>query len=188
MRGKRRLSTYLIEPFKQIRFGLYVVAVCCFFAALLGYTFVTAFQEQYSQVVEIFNVIDENSLVSNEVFNRNTAIMTGLLIAFVVTIVAVVVRRTHRMYGPMIGIMRFVSELTAGNYNARINIREKDDFQDLVRCLNRLAVALHTRHGAHVGEDGARTQGLDSLDNRVSAFEDGVVHVDSPNKDVDKAS
>lgn len=187
MRGKRRLATYLVEPFKQIRFGLYVVAVCSFFAILFGVAFVHAFHEQYSQVVEIFQVIDEKALISNDVFARNTLIMSLILVAFVMSIVGVVVRRTHRMYGPMISIMRFVVELSAGNYNARINIRERDDFQDLVRSLNRLAVALHTRHGAHVGTENDAT-GLDGLDNRVSAFEEGVVHVDSPENNIDKAS
>lgn len=192
MRGKRRLSAYLIEPFQQIRFGLYVVGVCSAFAAVFSWTFVHAFREQYSQVLDFFKVVDESNasaLISNDVFNKNMWLMSGIVVVFVVTVIAVVVRRTHRMYGPMISIMRFVNELSAGNYNARIHIRQKDDFQDLVRYLNRLAVALHTRHGAHVGEDASlATSGMDNLENRISAYEDGVVHVDSPDKDIDKVS
>lgn len=185
MRGKRRFLAYLVEPFKQIRFGLHVVTVCFAFAALVGIVFVHAFREQYQQVVEIFKVIDQNALVENTVFYKNSIIMGSVLAAFVVSIVAVVVRRTHRMYGPMVSIERFVDELKKGNYAVRINIRERDDFQSLVTQLNQLAEALHSRHGVQVSPK----EGLDGLADRLQDFESGVVTIASPKSKKDgKAS
>lgn len=112
MRAKRRsFRAYLVEPFKQIRFGLHVVLVSLSFAAIFAYVFLEAFREQYQQVFELFNVADQTALIENDIFIRNKAKLTLTIAAFIVVTLYVVVRRTHRMYGPMISMMRFVAEL-----------------------------------------------------------------------------
>lgn len=147
MRAKRRTFTaYFVEPFTQIRFGMHVVAVCLSFVVLLGWLYARAFREQYQQVIDIFSVVDTGALVSNEIFIRNALIIGATLLGLVLSTIFVVVRRTHKMYGPMVSIQRFVSELARGNYAARIAIRESDDFQSLVDRLNKLAETLHERH------------------------------------------
>lgn len=193
MRTKRSSSfkAYLVEPFKQIRFGLHVVAVCFFFVVVLGGIFVHSYYEQYKHVADIFNVAGTErwSLVVNDVFLKNAYITAGALIALALTMVYVVVRRTHKMYGPMVSIMRFVNELRRGNYAARIKIREKDDFQDLVGALNHLADALHSRHGVPTPVKIAAD--LDALESRVARFEAGVITVSEPSRppeDIEDAS
>lgn len=147
MRAKRRTFTaYFVEPFKQIRFGLHVVAVCLSFVVLLGWLYARAFREQYQQVIDIFAVIDTGELVRNDIFIRNAFIIGAALLGLVLTTVFVVVRRTHKMYGPMVSFERFVAELRRGNYAVRIAIRESDDFQNLVEKLNQLAETLYERH------------------------------------------
>lgn len=177
MRAKRRtFRAYLVEPFKQIRFGLHVVFVSLLFSALFAYFFLRAFLEQHQQVFEWFNVIDAESrtaMLDNEVFIRNGYIGAVIIIAFVLSTLYVVVRRTHRMYGPIISMMRFVAELKKGNYAVRINIRERDDFHNFVAELNALAESLQSRHGVPTVSD--REQGLDGLDKRLDSIEDGVV-------------
>jgi len=177
MRAKRRtFRAYLVEPFKQIRFGLHVVFVSLLFSALFAYFFLRAFLEQYQQVFEWFNVIDaesRNALLDNEVFIRNGYILAATIVAFVVTTLYVVVRRTHRMYGPMISMMRFVAELKKGNYAVRIHIRERDDFHNFVAELNALAESLQARHG--VPAVSGSEHGMDGLAKRLDSIEDGVV-------------
>lgn len=185
MRAKRRsFRAYLVEPFKQIRFGLHVAFVSLSFAAIFSYVFLEAFREQYQQVFELFNVADQTALIENDIFIRNKAKLTLTIAAFIVATLYVVVRRTHRMYGPMISIMRFVAELKKGNYAVRIHVRERDDFQNFVTELNALAVELQKKHG--VLASLAPAQGMDGLDVRLRDIEDGVVVMsDAPENNSD---
>lgn len=169
MRAKRRtLTAYLVEPFKQIRFGLHVVIVCFTFVFLLGWLYTNAFREQYQQVIDIFTVVDPTALVENDVFIKNAFIIGGTLAALALTMLFVVIRRTHKMYGPMVSIRRFVGELQQGNYAVRIAIRESDDFQTLVRDLNELAKTLHKRHPEWTGSTE------ETEDTREERAQDGV--------------
>lgn len=180
MRAKRRsFRAYLVEPFKQIRFGLHVVVVCLSYVCLLGYLYGRAFYEQYQQVIDMFQVADQEALVQNDIFIKNAFIIGSALAALVATMMFVVIRRTHKMYGPMVSILRFLGELKRGNYAVRIHVREKDDFQSLVSSLNELAEALHARHGASITPQSSGS-GLDALDERLKGLEDGVVQVDKP--------
>jgi nitrogen fixation/metabolism regulation signal transduction histidine kinase len=173
MRAKRRTFTaYFVEPFKQIRFGLHVVAVCLSFVILLGMLYARAFREQYQQVIDIFQVVDTSDLVQNDIFIRNAVLIGAALTGLVVTTIFVVVRRTHKMYGPVVSIHRFVSELHRGNYAVRIAVRENDDFQSLVEKLNGLAEALYERH-----PETAESTRIQSEPEEVENLEAGVVTV-----------
>lgn len=189
MRAKRRsIRAYLVEPFKQIRFGLHVALVSVAFVAVLGWLIARAFYQQYQQVVDLFQVADSSALVENDVYYRNGGAIALTLVMFVATMLVVVVRRTHRMYGPIVSILRFVNELKRGNYAVRIHVREKDDFQTLVEQLNELAETLHKRHGNIVNAE-PQNAGLDALDERLRDLEEGVVVVNEPSrKDFPKAS
>lgn len=181
MRAKRRtLRAYLVEPFKQIRFGLHVVSVSLAFISLLAWLFVRSFREQYQQVIDIFQVTETSDLMTNDVFLRNAILIGGTLVLFAACMMFVVIRRTHKMYGPMVSILRFVGELHKGNYAVRIHIRERDDFQNLVNRLNSLAETLHKRHGKTTDAGTTNHSGLDALDARLRDMEEGVVVVDDP--------
>jgi hypothetical protein len=187
-RTKRRsLKAYLVEPFKQIRFGLHVVGVSVVFVVVFAWLVLSAFREQYQQVIDIFQVAETGDLINNEVFIRNGTLIGSSLIIFTAVMMFVVIRRTHKMYGPMVSIMRFVGELQRGNFAVRIHIREKDDFQALVHKLNALAETLHTRYGVTSTENSEKT-GLDALDARNRDMEDGVIVLSKPPSSVDKAS
>lgn len=176
MRAKRRtFRAYLVEPFKQIRFGLHVASVSVLFAGIFAYLFLDAFREQYEQVFALFQVADQTEVLHNDIFLKNRIKIVTAILTFVCITLWVVVRRTHRMYGPMISMMRFVSELKRGNYAIRINIRQRDDFQNFVSELNALAAELQKKHG--VPANSTPSKGMDKIDERLRDFEDGVVIV-----------
>ena len=182
MRPRRRswLMAYFVEPFSQIRFGLHVVVVCLAYIILIGVIFAKSFYDQYEQVMSIFGVADMQDrmdLLVNEVFLRNAVIVGCTLVAMAGTVLFVVVLRTHRMYGPMIAINRFVGELRKGNFAARIAVRKKDDFKSLVEQLNSLAENLHRTYGV---QKVTATGDLDRLDQRVDQSDEGVVNVTEP--------
>jgi len=70
----------------------------------------------------------------------------GLIFCMAAALLFVVIRRTHKMYGPMVNISRLVEDLKQGKYSSRIQVRQSDDFQLLVNELNELAETLEKRH------------------------------------------
>lgn len=161
---RRSIQAYLVEPFKQIHFGLYVVSVCLVFVLILGTLFGWSYYEQYRQLMELYRVEDTGAVLDNAVFRKNAIIIGSVLFIFICSILYVVIRRTHKMYGPMININRYIGELIQGNYAARLKIRESDDFQNLVESINKLGIVLQERHGvidnnpdgnSHSYEEGA---------------------------------
>lgn len=149
-RPRRQKKSVLIEPFKQIKFGLYVFAVSVIFIALSGLLFFQAFRNQYEHVMGLFNVVDENmqwALITNDVFTTN-AIRIGVLFAvYLIILFTVVFRLTHRYYGPLVSIERFIEEIKKGHYGQRVRIRERDELHNLVDRLNEMADILERRHG-----------------------------------------
>lgn len=158
-RDPRSLKSTLIEPFKQIKLGVYVLILTLIFVALLSYLIGQSIWLQYSQVMEIFKVIDQEAqreLVQNDV-TRAIAIKLGMAIsAYVMILFAMVFYFTHRIYGPLISIGRFVESITDGDYDARVQIREKDELNQLVSQLNKMAQTLQKRH--YSGDGDRRSQ------------------------------
>lgn len=149
LRANRTLKTTLIEPFRQVRFGLYIIGISLSFAVLCGALFFHSFYQQYKHVMGIFNVVDPNlqwELITNDVFYAN-AIRLGILLAGYLGIVLLVTfRLTHRYYGPLVSIERFVDGITAGDYSQRVTIRKKDELERLTSKLNKMAESLGNRH------------------------------------------
>ncbi len=160
-RKGRTLSTTLIEPFKQIKMGLYVLAISVLFVILTSALFVRAFSEQYQHVMGIFNVVDPNlkwELIMNPVFFSNAKILAVLFIAYVLILFGLVFWLTHKYYGPLVSVERFVDKISKGEYHSRVSIRQRDELQRLVTKLNSMAEKLEARHGSAVDEDGNRIE------------------------------
>ena len=150
-RPRRNLRSTVIEPFKQIKFGLYVIGISVAFVGVCALMFVKAFTEQYEHVMGIFNVVDPNlkwELVTNDVFYTNAIRMGVIFTVFIGVLLAVVFRLTHRYYGPLVSIERFVEQFAAGDYKRRCKIRERDELHGLVEKLNHMAEQIERRHGA----------------------------------------
>jgi len=147
-RAKRDVRSTLIEPFKQIKFGLYVIALSVIFVTITSGMFIYAFKDQYQHVMSIFNITDTASqmeLVTNDIFYRNARMIGGFFIFFILFELWIVFRLTHRYYGPLVSIERFVEQITQGDYSKRVLIRKKDELHRLVDKLNLMADTLEKR-------------------------------------------
>ncbi len=149
IRAKRSIKSTLIEPFRQIKFGLYVISASILFVIIVALMFLMAFYEQYLHVMNLFNmtdVKDQMELVTNDIFYRNAIAIGLMLIAFVVGMFILMFKLTHRYYGPLVSIERFVEQMTQGKYNKRVNIRKGDELQRLANLLNNMATTLEKGH------------------------------------------
>ena len=146
----RLLTSILMDPFRQIKFGVYMIGISLAFVAATAVIFISAFYDQYKHVMGIFNIVDPEiqwGMILNDVFYTNAVRLGVFFILFLISIFFIVFRLTHRYYGPLVSIERFVEEMIQGRYEARVSIRSKDELQDLVKKLNLLAEALDKKHG-----------------------------------------
>src|SRR5690606_6362226 len=88
-------------------------------------------------------------IVMNDVFQQNAVRIGILFTGYILILFLMVFRLTHRYYGPLVSINRFVEQMTAGDYSQRAKIRNKDELHDLVNRLNHMAETLQKRHGSH---------------------------------------
>jgi HAMP domain-containing protein len=163
-RPKRNLRSLLIEPFKQIKLGLYVMIVTVIFSGIAGYFYREAFDEQYAHVMEIFGVVDEatkDEVVVNDIFKKNRIKLVIVFVAYVLVMFWVIFRSTHKYYGPLVSIDRFIRHMTDGQYHQRVTIRRGDELGKLAQSLNEMAAALEKKYGAPGGKRASDVQPKD---------------------------
>ena len=150
--NSRGIRSILIEPFRQISFGLYMIVLCLVFMFGAAWLFFDAFSQQYSHVMEVFHVVDPQSqreLVIDDIFITNAIRLFFWFGFFLLTFFVIVFKLTHRYYGPLVSIERFIEQVSQGDYTSRLTIREKDELQNLAKKLNSLAEELEKRHGTN---------------------------------------
>ena len=166
-RKGRSIKSTVIEPFSQLKLGVYVVIICVAFLILAGGLFHNSFLEQYENVLAIFEVTDPEmkwEVISNDIYESNLIKLSVLFAAFIFILLSVVFRMTHKYYGPLVSIERFAESISGGKYFERVAIRKGDELTDLVEKLNRMAVELERKHGSLVNEEGeaVRRRKMDS--------------------------
>ena len=146
---ERTLRSILVDPFRQIKFGIYMIGTSLVFILVSAFMFWHAFDDQYNQLITIFKVVDPEELWElrlNDVFKANAIRIIIFFLVFLGGMFTLAFYLTHRYYGPLISIERFLDDLTDGNYKSRVSIRSTDELQELVRKLNHLASVLEQRH------------------------------------------
>lgn len=147
----RTRSKVLLEPFKQVRFGIYILAISLSFLLLCGLILANALVEQYRHVLNIFNVVEPQlrwSFMADDIFYTNLIRLIICFVIFGIVIISTVTKLTHRFYGPIVAINRLINELKKGNYSARVTLRRKDELQSIAKHLNELAERLE-KHKHH---------------------------------------
>ncbi len=153
----RSLRSLVIEPFQQVKLGVYVVAVSLIFMALAGYVFHRSFDEQYQNVMKIFAVTDPDmqwQVLNNDIYKSNLKILIALLLGFISSMLFVVFRMTHKYYGPLVSVERFSDLISQGKYFERVQVRKGDELGRLAAKLNAMAAELERKHGSLVDKDG----------------------------------
>ena len=112
--NRRKFSSLLIEPFKQVKFGLVLLGASTIFLIILGYFILESFNAQYTQLMELYNVTDEGAkyeLITNELFKRHMIQFALLYLAYFLAFLLLIIKLTHRFYGPSVAFRRFVLQM-----------------------------------------------------------------------------
>jgi len=137
--GRRRgLKSWFVEPYQQVRLGIWFLLVNCVFGGLIFAVYSYYVIEVYQAVTMYFQISGNESTEVFAKFRVPLAVGVGLVAAFILTTILVSVRMTHGFYGPLISIHRFLDELLGGKAPGPIQLRDSDQLQDLVVKLNRI--------------------------------------------------
>lgn len=145
MTKARSIKNFFIEPFAQVRMGAYVLTISLLFIVLITLLVAKAFLAQYEVLLQIDQTSAWERLLA-DTFNRGSTELAVVLMLYIVVLFLVVIRMTHRIYGPLVSINRFVDDLAKGSYEKRCTIRKDDDLQILCAKLNQLATVLQEKH------------------------------------------
>jgi len=138
--GRRRgFLSWFVEPYKQVKLGLAFLFINIVFALLIFGVFGYYLYDIFEAISVYFQMSGQESRVTLQKFAVPVAMGGSLILLFVVTTILVSVRYTHRIYGPLVSIHRFVDDLLAGKKPKSIQLRESDQLKDLANKLNALA-------------------------------------------------
>lgn len=146
MGTKRRLKNYLLNSPAQKRFIVLMSTICVDIYLVAVVLIITALAYRVEKVAEEFaNAPGMQTKVFSILLNSIGPIIgIGLVLTLMVAFFAMIV--SHRIYGPLVPISKFLQEIKSGNYSARVAVRKEDQLQDLVTQLNEVAEALEARH------------------------------------------
>ena len=120
---------------RMILFVLLTGFVCM---ALNGYLYYQYVVDSYDFILNYSSLpedLKEQRYADLLVFGTSLSVAT-LAATFAVAIWALFA--THRAAGSVYHLKRVIDEIRAGNADARVRLREKDEFQDVARAFNEL--------------------------------------------------
>jgi signal transduction histidine kinase len=129
----------MLQPFLQVRIGLYNVVLSLIFCIIVGGYLYFKLME-FGEVVQTLTESDDtiNELVRSYLISVGT-VATSIGALFVLLSLGMSIYFTHKMVGPTIAFRRQINALKSGNYTAKISLRKGDAFNEVAQELNELA-------------------------------------------------
>ena len=134
-----RRTTLLIEPYKQLRFGLMFLGLNVLFTLLIVGVSSYYMWDMFEAIHAYFAMTGAETMMSLEKFARPAFLIVFLGCLFIACTLYLSARYTHQIYGPMVSIKRFLDQIIAGDKPSPISLRKNDQLQDLVERLNTIA-------------------------------------------------
>jgi len=137
-KNQGRSRNVLIMPDFQGRMILFVLLTGFVCMALNGYLYYQYVVDSYDFILNYSSLpedLKEQRYADLLVFGTSLSVAT-LAATFAVAIWALFA--THRAAGSVYHLKRVIDEIRAGNADARVHLREKDEFQDVARAFNEL--------------------------------------------------
>ncbi len=143
---QRRFRNYLLQPFLQVKIGLYTI--------FLSIAFVGALLSIISyRLGDLFTLLLEMSDVKAEVLQAFNKLMQGILIeiglsaiVYLILTIATSIFLTHRLVGPTIAFRRQIQLLKDHKFDSRVTLRAGDAFSEVADALNNLAEHLESEN------------------------------------------
>ncbi|MEI6832405.1 MAG: hypothetical protein WCL28_00305 [bacterium] len=140
IQGRRGgVRSKLVEPYFQIKLGLMFIIVNLCFAMLFGGVMWWVLSDVFAAVKTYFDLTGGDAALTMGKLSTPLILVGVIVLAFVGTTFYVAVHYTHKIYGPLVSINRFIDEMVEGRSPSKLALRDGDELQDLVLKLNILA-------------------------------------------------
>ncbi len=142
----QKRTQYVVAAGFQFRFALLLIGVAALVTLVVGFQVYRVLFKTQALLMETGVVLspqvidfirDQKSLYIHSLFWVFVGV-TLLLLVFSIFI-------SHRLAGPIFALTRKMNELAAGNFNATVNFRKGDEFQELKERYNTLVHALQNQ-------------------------------------------
>lgn len=140
LKGRRGgVRSKLVEPYFQIKLGLMFIIVNLVFAMLFAGVMWWVLSDVFAAVKTYFDLTGGDAALTMGKLSTPLILVGVIVVAFVATTFYVAVHYTHKIYGPLVSINRFIDEMVEGRSPSKLALRDGDELQDLVIKLNVLA-------------------------------------------------
>jgi methyl-accepting chemotaxis protein len=147
-KNARSLKNILIDPFVQVRLGLYSIFLALIFSCVVSAILYLNLSKFGEIVMTLTDVEDEiKALFVTYMADARWWLLLAILVFLILNIVVSIIF-THRLVGPAVAFNRQLNALLAGDYTSRVNLRKGDSFRDIAEKLNRLAEKLEAEKGS----------------------------------------
>lgn len=139
-KGRRGgVKSMLVEPYLQVKLGLMFILVNLVFSILIFGVMIWFVWDIFGALTTYFHLTGQDAGLAADKLQVPMIIVGLLVVAFFGTTLRVAVSYTHKIYGPLVSINRFLDEVLEGRKPHRLTLREGDQLQDLAAKLNQLA-------------------------------------------------
>ena len=142
---KRTVKGMLVNSKSQLAYALGFVAIS--FVGMIS-TVGILIQSLHSSLSIL---IDSGRLDADSAQLIQTSIYIGIA-GMVVSALGLIIyaswvgfRLSHRVYGPVVPIVRQIKQINEGNFKNRIHLRKRDELREIADALNELAQTLETK-------------------------------------------
>jgi len=138
-KARRRLANLLIQPNAQLR--LAGLTMFFFLSAALAYNlshyyYFRSYSDLMLQEIHI-SAKTANYIISKQKIFLILDVGLTMVLAIVGTLFFITI--SHRTFGPVISIKKFINKLIDGDYDGKLILRKNDELKDISNLLNRLA-------------------------------------------------
>lgn len=141
-RNDRSFRNLLIDPFVQVRLGLYSILLALIFSAAVAYILYVHLSKFAIIVMALTDVEEEIKALFITYIADTRWWLVLAIICFLLVNVGISIFYTHKLVGPTVAFSRQLKHLISGNYSARVRLRHGDAFTDIADLLNKLAEKL----------------------------------------------
>jgi signal transduction histidine kinase len=139
-KGRRGgVRSKLVEPYFQIKLGLMFIVVNLIFSVLIAGVVSWVLSDIFGAVKTYFQLAGDDATLTLGKLSTPMFVIGTMVFGFIATTFYVAVHYTHKIYGPLVSINRFVDDMLEGRVPSRLALRDGDELQDLASKLNTLA-------------------------------------------------
>ncbi|MGE0526959.1 MAG: hypothetical protein AB7G93_05045 [Bdellovibrionales bacterium] len=137
--NRRKLRNMIVDHAAFLRFSLPFI-----FLMIASFTVIVLMDlhilRKFSRVTETLPADAVNKMA--EIITETTVLGAAGILALGILSYILWFLYSHRILGPSVPILKHIRELCDGRYEGQIQLRRKDEFQEVAKELNRLAEIL----------------------------------------------